>query len=289
MECSKPGAVSDAELLAYLDGEQVRPAVPEHVAQCAYCSSQVANYRRIDHQLLQKLYRWDCPSSLELGEYQLEVLSLQRRAEIASHLRSCVLCSSEVATLSDFLAFDPILREPVLSAQNSAQPVVSSNHHVETGVPRLLDSAREHVVSGARRVIATLLPPQPILAYSRDLRAQAPAVDSWPRRYTAEDVSISLQVERAPHASQRPAPLQLLGFVTRKGTTLEALQGTPVHLIPSTETAAQSASTDMQNIDELGNFVFSPLAPNTYSLELQFPEGVVVIEQITLPGNADTP
>jgi len=34
MECSKPGAIRDEELLAYLAWEKVRPFVVQHLAEC---------------------------------------------------------------------------------------------------------------------------------------------------------------------------------------------------------------------------------------------------------------
>ena len=60
------------------------------------------------------------------------------------------------------------------------------------------------------------------------------------------------------------------------GMTLEALQGTPVQL------TSPSNTVYTQNIDELGNFIFSSITPATYTLELQFPEGVVVIDQLAV-------
>ncbi len=66
----------------------------------------------------------------------------------------------------------------------------------------------------------------------------------------------------------------MIGFVTRKGATLEALQGIPVLL------SLQSDAVYTQNIDELGNFVFSSISPATYTLELQLPESTIVIEQL---------
>jgi hypothetical protein len=35
-----------------------------------------------------------------------------------------------------------------------------------------------------------------------------------------------------------------------------------------------------QTIDELGNFVFSSIVPATYTLEVQFPDGVIVVEPL---------
>ncbi len=68
----------------------------------------------------------------------------------------------------------------------------------------------------------------------------------------------------------------MIGFVTRKGAALEALQGVPVLL------SLQSDTIHVQNIDELGNFVFSSISPATYTLELQFPENTIVIEQLPI-------
>jgi hypothetical protein len=66
----------------------------------------------------------------------------------------------------------------------------------------------------------------------------------------------------------------LIGFVTRKGAALEALQGTPVQLSSPTQVVYT------QQIDALGNFVFSALAPAAYSLELHFADSIIVIDQL---------
>ncbi|HWZ19629.1 MAG TPA: hypothetical protein VNW73_12600, partial [Ktedonobacteraceae bacterium] len=93
----------------------------------------------------------------------------------------------------------------------------------------------------------------------------------WPRSYSAEDFNISIQLDRG--ASRRDS-LQLIGFVTRKGSSLESLQGIPVVL------SSQTNAVYQQNIDELGNFVFSSISPATYTLELQLPDSTIVIEQL---------
>lgn len=273
MECSEPGTIRDEELVAYLAGEKVRPAVVQHLTRCQRCSSQLATYRRIELKLLSKLYRWDCPPNQILGEYQMGMLSSEQALNVKNHLRMCVLCAAEVATLTEFLAHDRMLAEPVSVAQNtvSVRPVATNNHHPVQDAKRTLDSLREHSLAGVRRIVATLLPQQPRLAYQRDVSSQTAL---WPRRYSAEDVSISIQIERGP---SRKDSLQLIGFVTRQGTTLEAMQGTPVRL---STLASTGKMVYTQNIDELGNFVFSSLVPATYTLELQLPEGIVVIDQL---------
>jgi hypothetical protein len=136
-------------------------------------------------------------------------------------------------------------------------------------VKRLADRLHDRPGIPIRRIIASLLPPQPRFAYQRNVVGSG----VWPRRYTAEDFSISIQIERG--TSRRDA-LQLIGFVTRKGSSLEALQGIPVVL----SSPASAAYT--QSIDELGNFVFSSISPATYTLELQLPESTIVIEQLPI-------
>src|SRR5438270_3077031 len=127
MECSQPGAIRDEELLAYLAGEKVRPFVVQHLAECQRCSSQLAAYRQIELALTSKLYRWDCPPNQVLGEYQLGLLSKELTAAVKNHLSMCVLCAAEVATLTEFLANDPLLTEreaiPATSPQNNRRSV----------------------------------------------------------------------------------------------------------------------------------------------------------------------
>jgi len=278
MECSEPGAIRDEELLAYLAGEKVRPIVEQHIARCQRCAAQLAAYERIELALTSKLYRWDCPPSQVLGEYQLGMLSKELTAAVKNHLGMCVLCAAEVATLTEFLAHDPWLAEPAPVPAVSVQASPSNHHRPAQGAKSVLDHLREQSRAGVRRIIATLLPPpSPRLAYQRNI-AQTMV---WPRRYTAEDVSISIQVERAMNTRDS---LQLIGFVTRLGTPLEVLQGTQVLLSsqdPGTPLASGILGSQYtQHIDELGNFIFPSITPATYMLELQFPESTIVIEQL---------
>ena len=272
MECSEPGAIRDEELIAYLVGDRVRPVVEHHLARCQACSTVLHTYQRIEKNLTNKLYRWDCPSNHLLGEYQLGILSTQEAGQIGQHLSICVLCAAEVATLTEFLSNDPMLVER--RAPQKSQTLAAFALKQRQATQEALGQLRDQALAGARRIVATLVPPQPRLAYQRD---SASAVASWPRSYTAEDINITLQVERTPG---RRGMLQLIGFVTRNDATLEALHGVPVQLLSSTDVIEQ------QQIDDLGNFVFSAVAPATYVLEVKFPDSVVAIEQIQVDAEA---
>jgi anti-sigma factor RsiW len=268
MECSKPGTIRKEELLAYLAGEKVRPVVKQHLASCQYCSSQLAAYQRMERTLLKKLYRWDCPPNQVLGEYQLGLLSHEQATKVRDHLSSCVLCVAEMATLNEFLANDPMLVERFAPPQNVPALVASqNNHHPGHEAKRVLEALRDQSLTGVRRIIATLLPPPPTVALGGVRGIQ----EVWPRLYAADDVSINMQLERIP---KRKDVLRLNGIVSRKGMTLQALQGTAVQL------SSQAQTVYTQTIDELGNFVFPSIAPATYTLEVQFPDGVIVIEQL---------
>ncbi|HET9922388.1 MAG TPA: hypothetical protein VFQ30_21335 [Ktedonobacteraceae bacterium] len=268
MECSEPGAIRDEELLAYIAGEPVRPAVQQHLVRCQSCAARLAEYRRMELTITSKLYRWDCPPTQILGEYQLGLLSTDLVTAIKLHLSRCIHCAAEVATLNEFLATDAVTSTVFERAPAIAATSARNNHRPVQEAKEALDRLIGASSSGVRRVIATLLPPQPRLAFQRSV-----VNELWPRRYTAEDFNISIQVERG--ASRRDS-LQLIGFVTRNGTTLEALQGIPVQLSSSANTVYT------QNVDELGNFVFTSISPATYTLELQLPESTIVIDALPI-------
>jgi hypothetical protein len=122
MECSEPGAIRDEEFIAYLENEKVRPMVAEHLANCQECSSRLAMYRNLERKLTSRLFRWDCPSNQLLGEYQLGMLGEKFILAVQAHLKRCVLCAAELATLTSFLTVDPFegereVRVPVVSGQ----------------------------------------------------------------------------------------------------------------------------------------------------------------------------
>jgi hypothetical protein len=267
MECSTPGVIREEELLAFAAGEKVRPAVEAHLASCQRCSTWVAEIRGLERSLIQKLYRWDCPPNQILGEYQMGLLSSDVEKAVQLHLKKCVLCAAEVATFIEFMANDPMLVERV-----AVQPSSQNNHvGIKQRAKRTLEELRERSATQVRRIVATFVPPQPRLAIQRNIPNANPDTALWPRRYTVEDFSISMQLERG---TERNDALQLIGLVTRKGVSLEAFQGIPVSLL------SQTSSVYTQVVDELGNFVFSSISPATYSLELQLPDTIIVIEQL---------
>jgi len=87
----------------------------------------------------------------------------------------------------------------------SVQPSSQNNHQVPQEAKHLVNRLRDRSGTQVRRITATLLPPQPRFAYQRHVGDS----EIWPRRYTAEDFSISIQVERG---TSRRDSLQLIGL-----------------------------------------------------------------------------
>jgi hypothetical protein len=66
----------------------------------------------LQSQLRLSLYRFDCPASLALGEYELKVSPPAHQVQVAQHLLSCKECPAELRTLRTYLALAPRAEAP---------------------------------------------------------------------------------------------------------------------------------------------------------------------------------
>jgi hypothetical protein len=103
MSCIQPPALGDDQLLLYLDGEGDQN-IQDHITACAYCRGQAESLERFHAQVRAGLYRGRCPSTLELGEYQLHLIAEDRSFEIKNHLQGCPDCVQELDQLAGYLA-----------------------------------------------------------------------------------------------------------------------------------------------------------------------------------------
>jgi hypothetical protein len=101
--CAFPPELEDGRLLAYLDGVADQGTLA-HLKGCAYCSERAADLGQLQERLTSRLYRVNCPSSMELGEYHLRMLPAPRMLVVAQHLRECPHCAREVAELQGFVS-----------------------------------------------------------------------------------------------------------------------------------------------------------------------------------------
>jgi hypothetical protein len=81
--------------------------VVEHVRQCAYCRTQAEALEHWQARLKDELFRSDCPTAEQLGEYQLGLLTGARAMVMAKHIAECPHCASEAAQLRAFLDDEP--------------------------------------------------------------------------------------------------------------------------------------------------------------------------------------
>lgn len=105
MVCSVPPALSDEQLIAALEDE-VDAAIKEHLAQCPECRGRLEHMRISQTRLKQKLFRWDCPSSVVLRDYALGLLAEAEHAAAERHINGCPRCQDELRLLDAFLNQD---------------------------------------------------------------------------------------------------------------------------------------------------------------------------------------
>src|SRR5881275_934020 len=104
MDCLHSMAPNDEELLSYaLDDEPLPPEVRAHFGQCVICQQRLADYKELNTLLISRLYRSECPSAMDLNFFCEQLLPINDRQRITSHIRQCPLCTIEVADIQQML------------------------------------------------------------------------------------------------------------------------------------------------------------------------------------------
>lgn len=99
--CAFPPELDDKQLLSYLDGNADEATI-SHLKGCAHCRERAQALDRLQKRLTSRLYRLNCPSPIELGEYHLRMLLASQMLLIAQHVRECPHCAREIAELEKF-------------------------------------------------------------------------------------------------------------------------------------------------------------------------------------------
>ncbi len=105
LTCNCPDEVPPDELIAYLD-DAASPAVTAHIRGCAVCRTRAGALARTRQKLQVELRRFECPTTLDLGEYLLDLLPAEERRRIAEHLGDCPRCKAEIDARRSFLLDD---------------------------------------------------------------------------------------------------------------------------------------------------------------------------------------
>lgn len=239
MTCILPPELDDGTLLAYLDGEGDQK-VSAHLEQCQYCRERAEQLGRLQERVRAGMYRIDCPTSMELGEYQLGVLADARSRVIARHLKDCPHCGREVGQLKAYLG------------DLSADLEFSLGERIRVLVAKLLPTGGQTNPLGA----PTLAP-----AFA-GLRGE----DGGPRLYQAGEAQVAIEIMDDPMHGDRK---MILGLVTGMATS-ELV----AHFWLDDRRVGEVA------VDELGNLVIPDLVPGSYQLILSGPEVEIHIRDL---------
>lgn len=234
MACVRSPNLSDGELLAYLAGD-ADPSITAHLAECTMCRQRADALAAQEKQLQTTLYRWQCPPSLTLGEYQIGLLSAAEVCAIDCHVQQCPHCRHEMHLLTDYLAaVSPTLeREPSRPLWERSRILVA---RLVEELPNL--GSLNGLTKGGALAAAGLR------GESGDQLV-----------YAAHDIQVIIDVQTD---LQHPAQRMLLGLLLG----LAAPQNVTAHLWRADQPVATTA------VDELGNFIISALTPGTYDLIL---------------------
>jgi hypothetical protein len=245
MNCLHAMAPGDEDIIKYvLDEASLSQEARAHIDQCSTCQRRLARYKDINLYLISKLYRHQCPDSLQLSLYCADALSEEERTQVAAHVVYCPLCTQEVADTRRFLA-DTDLANPLPSLQDAV-----------------------------RRITAILIPPQPAFVTRR-----AVTTTTWPQQYRAEAFSFLLGL-----SSDRYGKHSLIGTLSHVSETisLDVAEGKEAQLYRISEHDYTDTPYASTLIDDLGSFILPELSDGTYRLVVRLPDCELIVDDLVI-------
>lgn len=232
--------LSEIDFERILAGEAPQEIV-QHVRSCAVCRQRVLTLARQEMSFRALLYRATCPTSEELAHWLMGWLPDDAATQIRTHLDTCVECQEEVESQAE------ILRLPL----------------------RTVPPADE----AARRIVATLVEPSALNGYSvpKSTLALRGASATAGRRYQAEDIMITIDVEHRP--AER---YNIVGLMVTDVGEIGQFEGSQARLVRAGTIVAQTP------VDDLDTFSFARIAEDVYTLEVDLDSEIVVIEQLDI-------
>lgn len=245
MACISPPELDDQTLLSFLDG-RAPATVAAHVEQCDHCRESAQHLAHLQVRWLTLLYRLECPSPTELGEYHLGTLPASAADAITQHLPNCPRCRREIAQLEDYL----ISLEPAMQPD----PLQEVVERARVWVARLVSGG----LTGG---------PMPRLALAPSYAGLRGDVTRPPSVYEAGDAQVIVEIRED---TERADQWDALGLLIGLDETLA---------FEAQLWLAQERVTTAQ-LDELGNFVLSGLASGVYKLVLAGPDLEIHIQAV---------
>ncbi|MGB0387396.1 MAG: hypothetical protein ACPGWR_21460 [Ardenticatenaceae bacterium] len=232
----EPQELSDSQLLAYLDGEAARE-VAALIEKNPEYQARTYEFAEVQSDLRAQLRPLRRPSSIELGEYQLGLLSAEKAGEVARYLSQYPYAQRELELLKSYLD------EPDF-ALKAAEGI---------------DTYQESMTDKLRILVAKWLPASGGLGLVpggvRDGGMMQVASGGMEEGvYEAEEVMVSVNVA---DDQMQPGYKALSGFVDGETPLSEALLWRSNQLEPTKVL-----------VDEFGDFSFSGLTRGSYELVL---------------------
>lgn len=244
--CVSPPELDEHLLLRYLDGER-NADVMTHLNKCSFCRERGRKLAQLQNRLAAQLYRLTCPTSIELGDYLLDLLPGSQSQLIAKHLRECPHCTKEIAQLKDY----------IMDLSPAAKP-------------GLLDQARVIIA----RMIGGIQPGE-LLSGQLGGAALAPAYatlrggDQGPITLQADGILIILEIE--PAAEGRIAVIGQLASDEQ-----DSWIAAKVELFENGELLASDSLSD------IGAFRFEGILPGAVELKITPRSGPIVLANIAI-------
>ena len=239
---------SDAELLAWLDGDQTHQ---DHIDHCEACQQRALALRIQDRRLRALLDRVECPPTLTLAEYGLGLLTGKEQRALRKHVENCPLCSQELAWQQQFM-------ESIMPDPNGAPSIGDHVQAVREGVRVIVAQWVNRFAKGAGPGLGVQFALGPMRG-----RSQRPML------FDAGELQVTLEFyEDADH----PGKHQLVGLLVG-GDSLDLFK---IELWQNDTRVAET------KVDDLGNFIITDLAPEHYKLKLIHPKLEIQINDLEI-------
>ena len=206
MECELPPPLTERDLENVL-GSDASPEVREHLRRCRHCRERLTLFAAEEAPVRARLYRAECPSTEQLGEWQIGLLEPEEASTVAAHLALCPLCQSDIAMIAEVLEQQLTVEEPLFA--------------------------------GLRRLVARLAPTgQPGVGGRLVFRGERGDT----RAYVVGDLQLNITVEPVHRGRY-----MLVGLLTRTNASLGSFAGTKVQLLEHDHLVAETTVDELDN------------------------------------------
>jgi hypothetical protein len=202
------------------------------------------------------LFRYLCPTALELGESELGILEQPRQAEIAAHVEFCPHCQQDLVQIRRAMSL-PLADE-------------DQRNQISDQLSRLSQRVKIYVIDLLKPPSGTLLPAPLQVA----VRGQGEEMET--RVYQLDSYIVALSIERD---RTQLGKYNLVGDIS----ALEAMEATGAWQAHLWQGGALRQTVSLQ---DAGDFVFMgvPASDQAYELIISGPTAEIHLQELQVPG-----